>query len=102
MKFTRAEMIERAAKRSPWDRDVADSILAAIASAGEALSLLGERVRELTGDDDFDDSGAAKRYKRRYLKNVGEAMSETFDLTDAIYSKFPDLAPEDQKRFYTA
>ena len=94
------KMLEQAARRFPWSRDVAEEVLVAHNRAVSNIQELSRVMGTLSVDDAADDEGFAKRYRRRYIRNVGESLSELSDMSEAIYSKYPDLAPEALRKYY--
>lgn len=102
MTITKAKMLESSARRFPWGREDAEKVVASYNAAGQVLSELSEVVGKLEDSDEFDVDGIAKRSKRRLLRSVVECMAELNDTVEWLYAKYPDLAPEDLRRYYTA
>ncbi|MEL7541464.1 MAG: hypothetical protein AAGJ51_11225 [Pseudomonadota bacterium] len=98
----RADTIERNARRFPWAREEAQAVLQAIDEVVSATNAFASICRDLPYDDELDPDGWAVRSRRRMIRNAGECVAEVSDITRAIYSKYPDLAPEDLRGHYIA
>ena len=90
------------ARRFPWTRDDARAILTAIEKVESAANELASTCKNLPDSDDADVDGWGVRSRRRMVRNAVECLSEVGDITHAIYSKYPDLAPEELRGHYIA
>lgn len=98
----KSDTIALNARRFPWTREDAAAILLAIAKVETASNELASVCRDLPDGDVVDADGWAKRSRRRMIRNALECIAETNDISHAIYSKYPDLAPEDLRGHYNA